>query len=250
MEEYVIDKIMKEHEGKEYTFPLGAKAENVKTDTQRQFVSQAEKNQIEKIAGLEKSFRDGCNTIVAGCTACGETPESNSPAHIVDAIRRIYGRNRIKEIYQHDVEARPFEAFEHTETVMELWDSFAQADTKQYNIALDADKLLYNVTFDLVYYAIAGYDSLCQVAYSYSLKTVEGVVIQEDSIDPVKTGTVGNYAPVTKNILVDLLQAKFTTASSHLILTLGYSMSGQVTSSQEQMSQASITFSEIKAHYK
>jgi len=43
-----------------------------------------------KIENVETSFQDGCNTIVAGCTAYGKTPSSNSPTNIVTAIETIY----------------------------------------------------------------------------------------------------------------------------------------------------------------
>ena len=39
---------------------------------------------------LTENFQDGCDTIVAGCTTYGATPTSNSPANIVEAIKKIY----------------------------------------------------------------------------------------------------------------------------------------------------------------
>ena len=39
---------------------------------------------------IEQSFRDGCDTIVAGCTTYGSTPATNSPTDIVTAIKNIY----------------------------------------------------------------------------------------------------------------------------------------------------------------
>lgn len=39
---------------------------------------------------IKTSFRDGCDTIVAGCTAYGSTPASNSPDDIVASIGTIY----------------------------------------------------------------------------------------------------------------------------------------------------------------
>ena len=52
---------------------------------------------LSRILGLERevdnikqSFQDGCDTIVAGCTTYGNTPTSNSPADIVNAIKNIY----------------------------------------------------------------------------------------------------------------------------------------------------------------
>ena len=44
----------------------------------------------EKVEEVKTAFQDGCDTIVAGCTTYGSTPESNSPADIVDAIKAIY----------------------------------------------------------------------------------------------------------------------------------------------------------------
>lgn len=44
----------------------------------------------DEIDAIRRSFQDGCNTIVAGCTSYGATPASNSPAHIVAAIKKIW----------------------------------------------------------------------------------------------------------------------------------------------------------------
>lgn len=47
---------------------------------------------------VSQSFQDGCNTIVAGCTSYGSTPDSNSPEDIVEAIGEIYN-NRYTQGY-------------------------------------------------------------------------------------------------------------------------------------------------------
>lgn len=92
MDKYAITEIKKKHKGKKYTFPLGAKAENIETNQLRQFVSAEEKEKIGEIDSIKQSFTDGCNTIVAGCTTYGAAPASNSPSDIVDAIGLIYQR--------------------------------------------------------------------------------------------------------------------------------------------------------------
>lgn len=47
---------------------------------------------------VSQSFQDGCNTIMAGCTSYGATPDSNSPEDIVEAIGEIYN-NRYNQGY-------------------------------------------------------------------------------------------------------------------------------------------------------
>ncbi|GFI68459.1 hypothetical protein IMSAG249_00276 [Lachnospiraceae bacterium] len=120
----------------------------------------------------------------------------------------------------------------------------------EYQIPLKSDQILYAITLDLEYYAISGYDSPCVVAYSYNVRTAEGTVIQSDSIGGTNTGTVANFGTVTKNILIDLLQRPFSTGHEYLVLTIEYSMDGQVTNSQNQMCQAKIGFTNIEARYK
>lgn len=276
MEKYAVKEIMKEHEGRNYNFPIGAKAINVETDTMHQFVTQEEKNKIEEVDNIKKAFQDGCNTLVSACTTYGATPQSNSPAHIADAIGIIYnkrynegysagraqgqkdviadpgayGIDQIKNIYQHEISTQHFDDVEHAETVSEYWEAFSNNDTVEYQMELKPDKFLYAVTFDLEYYAISGYESPCMVAYTYSVKTVEGAVIQSGSINGTHTGDSSNFGTVTHNILVDLLQNPFATEAGYLILTIEYSMSGQVTSAHVQMCQAKISFTNIQARYK
>ena len=268
--------LQKEHEGKTYTFPLGAMAENVQTNDERQFISKAEKEKIKKI---EQDFRDGCNVLVSTCTTYGVTPRSNSPAHIADAIGLIYhnrynegrlkgqkdvmadpgafGIDQIKEIYQHVLSTRKYDDVFHTETVMnDLWAEFNCGDTIQYQIPINTEKFLYAITFDLEYYAIRGYESPCSVGYEYSLATSEGAVIQSDSVQSDATGSVTNYGKVTKNIFVDLLQQAFATEDDYLILTLKYNMAGQITDGVSDKDdegvvvQSHIKFSNIQARYK
>lgn len=47
---------------------------------------------------VSQSFLDGCETIMAGCTSYGSTPDSNSPEDIVEAIGEIYN-NRYTQGY-------------------------------------------------------------------------------------------------------------------------------------------------------
>ena len=270
MNEHVIMKLQQEHEGEIHTFPLGAMAENVQTNDERQFISKAEKEKIKKI---EQDFRDGCNVLVSTCTTYGATPASNSPAHIADAIGQIwknryeegriqghkdviadpgaYGIDQIKEIYQHELSTQGFEDISHMETVGKLWEKFDYSDAVQYQIPL-TDKFLYAIVFDLEYYAIRGYESPCSVGYEYSLSTVEGTVIASDSVQSDATGSVTNFGKVTKNIFIDLLQQAFATDHDYLVLTISYNMAGQVTSGgdREQMCQAHIAFTDIQARYK
>lgn len=49
----------------------------------------------ERLVALEEAFPAGCDTIVAGCTAYGVTPASNSPADIVEAIGEIYEDGKV-----------------------------------------------------------------------------------------------------------------------------------------------------------
>lgn len=222
---------------------------------------------------LTQSFLDGCKMIVDRLTALGYGPASpQGPEQIVAAINimyddrynvgRIQGRNdviadpgaygidQIKNIYQHEISTQHFEDVEHGETVFDYWESFSYNDTVEYRMELKPDKFLYAVTFDLEYYAIRGYESPCMVAYAYSVKTVEGTVIQSGSIDGTTTGSTSNFGTVTHNILVDLLQNPFETEAGYLILIIEYSMSGQVTSAHEQVCQAKISFTNIQARYK
>lgn len=269
MQKHVVKEVQEEHKGKIYTYDIGAKAENIETDDERQFISKQEK---EKITGLETAFRDGCNVLVSTCTTYGATPESNSPAHIADAIGLIwqnrynegrtrgrqdvidnpgaYGIDQVRDLYQHQLSVQGFEDVSHTETTMELWGEFDYSDTVQYQIPINTEKFLYAVTFDLEYYAIRGYESPCSVGYEYSLSTVEGTVIQTDSVSSGPTGSSTNHGTVTKNVFVDLLQKPFITSNPNLLLTIKYNMAGQVTSGSEQVCQASISFTDIQARYK
>lgn len=280
MDKNAVKEIMKEYKGREYTFPIGVKATNVETDNSHQFVTKTEKTKIGEIDGIRQAFTDGCNVLVSACTTYGTTPESNSPSHIADAIRDIYnkrysdgynagysagrlqgqkdviadpgayGIDQIKNIYQHETLIRSFDDITHMETATDYWDSFSHSDSVEYQIELKPDRFLYAVTFDLEYYAIRGYESPCNVSYAYSVKTAEGTVIQSDSIEGTTTGSTANFGTVKKNILVDLLQKPFATDAGYLILTIGYSMAGQVTSAHEQICQANISFTGIQARYK
>lgn len=49
-----------------------------------------------KAERVERSFTDGCNEIVSGITSYGVTPESNSPADIVEAIGSVYNNGKKK----------------------------------------------------------------------------------------------------------------------------------------------------------
>lgn len=274
MDKYTINNIRQEYGGKEYEFPIGVLARNVETDAEHQFVTKKEKEKIGEIDTIKQSFQDGCNTLVSACTTYGATPASNSPAHISAAIAKIYtdrynagriqGRNdvianpgkygidQIRQIYQHQTSTRRFNNVSHSESVTAIWNSFDHSDVVEYQIPLDNNKMLYGVAFDLEYYAIRAtvYNGECTVAYTYSLKTVEGTVIQSDSISPVTTGTTENFGTVTRNIMIDLLQKAFATNGDHVILKLEYSMTGRVVTAQDQISGASISFSNIQAKYK
>lgn len=225
------------------------------------------------INNLMQSFQAGCKKIVDKLTALGYAPAApQGPDEINVQIQTIYddrynlgreqGRNdviadpgaygidQIKNIYQQIMSAQKFEDISHAETVFDYWDSFSHNDEVEYQIALKSDKFLYAVTFDIEYYAIQGYDSPCMVAYEYSVSTVEGAVIQADRINDTTTGSTTNFGTVTKNVLVDFLQKSFETDYEYLVLKIGYSMSGQVTSTQEQVCQAKISFTDIQARYK
>ena len=67
------------------------------------------KSQNSKIEGIQKSFQNGCNTIVSGCTSYGSTPASNSPADIVSSIKNIYTNryNSGRTQGQKDVKSNP-----------------------------------------------------------------------------------------------------------------------------------------------
>lgn len=272
MDKNAIKEVTKKHQGIKYIFPIGVLAENVETDAEHRFVTELEKEKINKIETIEQSFRDGCNTLVSACTTYGATPTSNSPSDISTAIEKIYndrynkgreqgrkdviadpseyGIDQIRDIYEHEIYIQAFDDVTHMETTMEFWGSFSNSDTIQYQVPLVSNKMLYAITFDLEYYAIKGYDSRCVVSYEYSVETVEGMVIQSDSITPVTTGSSDNLGTVNANILVDLLQKNFSTVHDSLVLKLAYSMEGQITSSQEQIAQANISYTNIQARYK
>lgn len=50
----------------------------------------------ETVEDVKTAFQDGCDTICGGCTTYGATPENNSPADIVKAIKKIHD-NRFTE---------------------------------------------------------------------------------------------------------------------------------------------------------
>lgn len=87
----MVMKITKEHKGRKYDFPIGAKACNVETDTTHQFVTQTEKNKINEIDDIKQSFRDGCKMIVDRLTALGYGPAApQGPGQIVTSINTMY----------------------------------------------------------------------------------------------------------------------------------------------------------------
>lgn len=92
MDKNSIKEISKKHNGKTFTFPIGALAENVETDEDHQFVTKEEKAQINKVESIEQAFRDGCDLLVSTCATYGETPVSNSPSDIANAIGEIYNK--------------------------------------------------------------------------------------------------------------------------------------------------------------
>lgn len=97
-----INEISKKHNGKTYIFPIGALAENVKTDNEHQFVTKEEKAQINKVKSIEQAFQDGCDLLVSTCTTYDETPASNSPSDIANAIGEIYNK-RYNEGYNQGI---------------------------------------------------------------------------------------------------------------------------------------------------
>lgn len=152
--------ITQEHNGNVYEIPIVVLAENVKTDSTHQFVTQEEKESItqtiekvgkypafgeaakcgvanndttttegyladarivkthgeeidnisQEVSGVKRAFTDGCNTLVSACTTYGATPESNSPAHISEAIAKIYN-NRYASGYNQGLEDATLEIY-------------------------------------------------------------------------------------------------------------------------------------------
>lgn len=146
MDQNAVKEIVQEHGGRKYSFPFGVHARNVETDEGHQFVTNADKENLEAIlkktehlnqfgnaagcdvanndtttqAGyvadarivkvhgdeideIKRVFQDGCNMLVSTCTACDETPASNSPSDISAAIMEIYEK-RYSEGYRQGTE--------------------------------------------------------------------------------------------------------------------------------------------------
>lgn len=92
MDRSVIKELQQEHKGKIYNYHIGALAKNVETDESHQFVTNKEKENIAGIESIKQAFQDGCDLLVSTCTTYGETPNSNSPSDIANAIGEIYSK--------------------------------------------------------------------------------------------------------------------------------------------------------------
>ncbi len=102
MKKNVIKSLEQEHKGKKYEFPLGAKAENIETDDERQFVSKEEKMKISEIDTMKQSFQAGVDTLYNKCKGLGFTPAGKNPGHISDTIDKIYADRYAKGVSDAD----------------------------------------------------------------------------------------------------------------------------------------------------